>query len=150
MAKSKLEYIWLDGYQPTQSLRSKTKVVEDFSGKVEDAPIWCFDGSSTEQAPGGSSDCLLKPAYVCPDPGRLGDGYLVMCEVLDHEGAPHKSNGRSTIEDDDNDFWFGFEQEYCIWCEASWRRNLGFSLPHGASGREVRHVDQLGTQTSQG
>ena len=115
MTKCKLEYIWLDGYQPTQSLRSKTKVVEDFSGKVEDAPVWCFDGSSTEQAPGGSSDCLLKPVYCVPDPGRLGAGFLIMCEVLDHEGNPHKSNGRATIEDDDNDFWFGFEQEYTIW-----------------------------------
>ena len=27
--KSKLEYIWLDGYQPTQSLRSKTMVRSD-------------------------------------------------------------------------------------------------------------------------
>ena len=115
MTKCKLEYIWLDGYQPTQSLRSKTKVVEDFSGKVEDAPLWCFDGSSTEQAPGGSSDCLLKPVYCVPDPGRLGTGFLVMCEVLDHEGKPHKTNGRATIADDDNDFWFGFEQEYSIW-----------------------------------
>jgi glutamine synthetase len=115
MTKSKLEYIWLDGYQPTQSLRSKTKIVSEFSGKLEDAPLWAFDGSSTEQAPGGSSDCLLKPIYVCPDAGRLGDGYLVMCEVLDHENNAHKSNGRATIEDDDNDFWFGFEQEYTIW-----------------------------------
>jgi glutamine synthetase len=32
MAKSKLEYIWLDGYQPTQSLRSKTKIEYNFSG----------------------------------------------------------------------------------------------------------------------
>jgi len=24
--KVKLEYIWLDGYQPTQKLRSKTKI----------------------------------------------------------------------------------------------------------------------------
>ena len=28
--KSKLEYIWLDGYEPTQSLRSKTLVKSDF------------------------------------------------------------------------------------------------------------------------
>ena len=28
MGKSKLEYIWLDGYKPTQSLRSKTKIVK--------------------------------------------------------------------------------------------------------------------------
>ena len=31
MATHKLEYIWLDGYKPTQSLRSKTKLVDDFS-----------------------------------------------------------------------------------------------------------------------
>jgi len=36
MAASKLEYIWLDGYKPTQSLRSKTKIVKNFSGKLED------------------------------------------------------------------------------------------------------------------
>ena len=114
MPKSKLEYIWLDGYKPTQSLRSKTKIVDSFSGKLEDAEMWSFDGSSTEQAEGGSSDCLLKPVYVVPDPGRLGDGYLVMCEVLNADGTPHESNGRATIDDDDNDFWFGFEQEYVI------------------------------------
>ena len=26
---AKLEYIWLDGYKPTQSLRSKTKIEGD-------------------------------------------------------------------------------------------------------------------------
>ena len=125
MTKCKLEYIWLDGYQPTQSLRSKTKVVEDFSGKVEDAPEWCFDGSSTEQAPGGSSDCILKPVYACPDPARLGTGFLVMCEVMNPDGSPHRTNGRSTITDDDNDFWFGFEQEYTIW-DPETDRPIGF------------------------
>ena len=38
-----------------------------------------------------------------------------MCEVLNPDGTPHESNGRATIDDDDNDFWFGFEQEYTIW-----------------------------------
>ena len=51
--KSKLEYIWLDGYEPTQNMRSKTLVRENFSGKVEDCPMWSFDGSSTKQAEGG-------------------------------------------------------------------------------------------------
>jgi glutamine synthetase len=114
MAKCKLEYIWLDGYKPTQSLRSKTKIVTDFSGNVDDAEMWSFDGSSTEQAPGGSSDCLLKPVYTCVDPLRK-NGFLVMCEVLNADGTPHESNGRATINDDDNDFWFGFEQEYFLW-----------------------------------
>jgi glutamine synthetase len=122
--KSKLEYIWLDGYKPTQSLRSKTKIVENFSGKLKDVPVWSFDGSSTKQAPGGSSDCLLKPVFVCPDPARK-NGFLVMCEVLDSHGKPHESNGRATIKDDDNDFWFGFEQEYFLW-DTKINRPLGF------------------------
>jgi glutamine synthetase len=125
MAKSKLEYIWLDGYKPTQSLRSKTKIVSDFSGKLEDCEMWSFDGSSTEQAPGGSSDCLLKPVFICKDPARSGDGYLVMCEVLNADGTAHESNGRATIEDDDNDFWFGFEQEYFLW-DPQTEKPLGF------------------------
>jgi len=114
MPIAKLEYIWLDGYQPIQSLRSKTKIERDFSGELEDCPMWCFDGSSTEQAPGGSSDCLLKPVYLVKDPQRK-NGYLVMCEVLSPNGKPHPSNGRAMIDDDDNDFWFGFEQEYFLW-----------------------------------
>jgi len=125
MTKCKLEYIWLDGYQPTQSLRSKTKIVDDFSGNVEDAPMWSFDGSSTEQAPGGSSDCLLKPVFVCADPDRIGTGFLVMCEVLNHDETAHVSNGRATIDDNDDDFWFGFEQEYTIW-DPETNKPIGF------------------------
>jgi len=124
MSKSKLEYIWLDGYKPTQSLRSKTKIVEDFSGKLEDAPMWSFDGSSTEQAPGGSSDCLLKPVAIYPDPARK-NGWLVMTEVLTSDGKAHPSNGRALIEDPDDDFWFGFEQEYFLW-DPETNKPLGF------------------------
>jgi glutamine synthetase len=124
LTMAKLEYIWLDGYKPTQSLRSKTKIEGDFSGKLEDCPNWSFDGSSTEQAPGGSSDCILKPVYICKDPQRK-DAYLVMCEVLDSTGKPHESNGRALIEDDDNDFWFGFEQEYFLW-DPETNKPLGF------------------------
>ena len=111
--KSKLEYIWLDGFKPTQSLRSKTRIERDFSGKIEDCPMWSFDGSSTQQAEGNDSDCLLKPVAIFPDPDR-SNGYLVMTEVLNADGTPHDSNGRATIDDDDNDFWFGFEQEYFL------------------------------------
>lgn len=112
--KSKLEYIWLDGGVPTQGLRSKTMVRNDFGGTVEECPIWSFDGSSTNQATGDDSDCLLKPVAVFPDPDRASS-YLVMCEVLNADGTPHATNGRATIEDNDDDFWFGFEQEYFLW-----------------------------------
>lgn len=155
--KSKLEYIWLDGYKPTQSLRSKTKVIEDFSDALDDVPMWCFDGSSTEQAEGGDSDCLLKPVALFPDPVRR-NGWLVMSEVLNADGSPHESNGRATIDDEDDDFWFGFEQEYCIW-DAEHQRPIGFPKlgypgPQGpyycsvggqnAIGREIveDHLDQ--------
>lgn len=114
--KSKLEYIWLDGYTPTQSLRSKTMVRNDFGGTLEECPMWSFDGSSTLQADGSDSDCLLKPVAIIPDPDRK-NSFLVMTEVLNADGSPHSTNGRATIDesDDDDDFWFGFEQEYFLW-----------------------------------
>ncbi|MDX6470587.1 MAG: glutamine synthetase, partial [Gaiellaceae bacterium] len=111
MTKYKLEYIWLDGYEPVPNLRSKTKIVE-FAAfpTVDQLPTWGFDGSSTRQAEGSNSDCLLQPAAIFPDPARK-DGALVMCEVLLPDGTPHPSNSRATIPDDPG-AWFGFEQEY--------------------------------------
>ena len=94
--KSKLEYIWLDGFKPTQSLRSKTRIERDFSGKVEDCPMWSFDGSSTQQAEGNDSDCLLKPVAIFPDPDR-SNGYLVMTEVLNADGSPHETNAEQQL-----------------------------------------------------
>ncbi len=125
MKKIKLEYIWLDGYSPTQNMRSKTKLLDEFSGKLKDCPIWSFDGSSTQQAEGKSSDCLLKPVAIYPDPARE-NGYLVMTEVLNPDSTPHESNSRAII-DDDGDFWFGFEQEYFI-MDVDTQLPLGFPL----------------------
>lgn len=122
--KSKLEYIWLDGNTEMQALRSKTRIEANFSGKLKDCPIWAFDGSSTGQAEGGSSDCLLKPVAIFPDPGRR-NAFLVMTEVLNPDGTPHPTNGRATIDDEDDDFWFGFEQEYFLW-DPETNKPLGF------------------------
>ncbi len=112
MAKYKLEYIWLDGYQPLANMRSKTQIKEFASfPKLEDLPLWGFDGSSTRQAEGKSSDCVLRPVAVFPDCTRK-HGVLVMCDVLmPDQKTPHPSNSRATIPDD-ADTWFGFEQEY--------------------------------------
>jgi glutamine synthetase len=108
-------------------MRSKTLVVADFDGKLENCPTWAFDGSSTEQASGSKSDCLLQPVFIVPDPHRT-DGYLVMTEVMNADGTPHESNGRATIDDDDDDFWFGFEQEYVLW-DLDHHTPLGFPAP---------------------
>ena len=74
---------------------------------------WSFDGSSTKQADGNKSDCVLKPVRVIRDPQRP-KSFLVMCEVLNSDGSPHESNSRSNIKNDSEDNWFGFEQEYTI------------------------------------
>ena len=113
MPKFKLEYIWLDGYTPVPNLRGKTQIKEfDSFPTLEELPMWGFDGSSTQQAEGHSSDCLLKPVAVYPDSTRR-NGALVMCEVMLPDGSPHPSNARATIPDDEGT-WFGFEQEYFL------------------------------------
>ncbi|MEW9309084.1 glutamine synthetase beta-grasp domain-containing protein [Labrys neptuniae] len=123
MTKYKLEYVWLDGYRPTANLRGKTMVREfDAFPTLEQLPLWGFDGSSTKQAEGSSSDCVLKPIRVVPDPERL-NGAVVLCEVMMPDGVtPHASNTRATILDDDG-AWFGFEQEYFFYKDG---RPLGF------------------------
>ena len=123
MTKYKLEYIWLDGYTPTPNLRGKTQIKQfDSFPTLEQLPLWGFDGSSTMQAEGRSSDCVLKPVAVYPDGART-NGVLVMCEVMMPDGVtPHATNKRATILDDEG-AWFGFEQEYFMYKDG---RPLGF------------------------
>src|SRR5688572_13379397 len=120
----KAEYIWIDGTEPTALLRSKTKVLADGA----EPPVWGFDGSSTNQAEGHSSDRVLQPVFTCPDPIRGGDNVLVMCEVFEIDGTPHKSNTRALLRPiaeqfADQDSWFGIEQEYTFFKGS---RPLGF------------------------
>lgn len=107
------EYMWIDGAVPTRQLRSKTKVLAD----GEEPSIWGFDGSSTNQAEGSDSDCVLRPVFVCPDPLRGGSNKLVMCEVLNTDMTPHPTNTRAACAEvaeqfKAHDTWFGIEQEY--------------------------------------
>ena len=90
----KLEYLWLDGCNPTQ-IRSKTKIVKHFGRRGEDAqtPVWGFDGSSTEQAKGSNSDCVLKPVRLYNNPLEE-NGSIVLCEVWNVDETPHKTNTR--------------------------------------------------------
>jgi len=112
----KAEYIWLDGTETTAQLRSKTKVLNLGTR----APVWSFDGSSTNQASGGNSDCILRPVFICTDPTRnvLVDK-LVLCEVLNPDMSPHATNTRHSCRSVQGDFashemWFGIEQEYTL------------------------------------
>ena len=123
MTKYKLEYIWLDGYTPVPNLRGKTQIKEFASfPTLDQLPLWGFDGSSTMQAEGSNSDCVLKPVAVFPDGART-NGVLVMCEVMMPDGkTAHPTNKRATILDDPG-AWFGFEQEYFFYKDG---RPLGF------------------------
>jgi len=75
------EYIWLDGYQPEPSMRSKVKATD-----ASTAPDWSFDGSSTQQAEGGSSDCLLIPVETYENPNGHD---LVMTQVQSADHTTH-------------------------------------------------------------
>ena len=111
------EYIWLDGTSPTPLLRSKTKIIRDEAGPL---PIWGFDGSSTEQATGENSDCVLKPVFSCPDPIRGGANVLVLSAVFQAKDmSPHPTNSRAACEKTAKKFSkqgmiFGLEQEYTM------------------------------------
>ena len=118
------EYIWSDGYTPTSSLRSKTRVIniEDLNSvSLSSFPEWGFDGSSTQQAEGSNSDCILKPVSYVNDPIKDHGNYLVMCEVFNRDGSPHKTNKRALLRNllesggDKQDLYLGFEKEYVLY-----------------------------------
>jgi glutamine synthetase len=112
-----------------------TKKIEN----VSELPEWNFDGSSTGQAPGDNSDVYLRPVAFYPDPFRLGDNILVMCETYGADGKPNKYNYRHDAaivlnQYKDHDIWFGLEQEYTLlditgW-PYGWPKN-GFPAPQG-------------------
>ncbi len=138
MSKIRVEYIWTDGHLPTAKLRSKTKIVDGPVKDVSELPEWGFDGSSTEQAEGHFSDCLLKPVRLVLDPIRGGDNLLVMCEVFNADGSVHVSNARAALRElaekhADQEAWFGIEQEYTFFDgikPLGWPDN-GFPAPQG-------------------
>ncbi|MBI4393188.1 MAG: glutamine synthetase beta-grasp domain-containing protein [Euryarchaeota archaeon] len=131
------EYIWMDGATPTQQLRSKTKILDvDHVESLTDIPEWGYDGSSTGQAPGDKSDCVLTPVSFFKDPIRGEPNVLVMCEVMNADGTPHVTNTRSKLravaeKTAKTEPWFGIEQEYTLWRGAKplgWPEN-GFPAP---------------------
>jgi glutamine synthetase len=158
MENVKAEYIWLDGQKPTAQLRSKTKILDGAAmgagpggapGKVGDLPDWGFDGSSTEQATGNFSDCLLKPVAFIPDPIRGAPHILVMCEVFNADGTVHATNTRARLRRIAKKFaeeepWFGVEQEYTMF---DGDRPLGFPAGEGFPAPQGPYYCGVGSAT---
>jgi glutamine synthetase len=107
---------------------------------VADLPIWNFDGSSTGQAPGHNSEVLLKPVRIVRDPFRGGDNILVLCECMNPDMTPHKTNLRAGAaamfeRDLGAEPWYGLEQEYTMFeadgvTPLGWPRG-GYPRPQG-------------------
>ena len=132
------EYIWIDGRKPTAKLRSKTKIISGPVNTLADVPLWGFDGSSTEQADGHFSDCMLKPVRYVKDPVNGEPHLLVLCEVMNPDGTPHASNTRHVLAElaekyKAHESLFGIEQEYTLYRKdwpLGWPEN-GFPHPQG-------------------
>uniref|UniRef100_A0A7E5A126 glutamine synthetase n=1 Tax=Panagrellus redivivus TaxID=6233 RepID=A0A7E5A126_PANRE len=151
--KCQATYIWIDG--TGEHLRTKTRTLDRPPVKISEYPIWNYDGSSTGQAKGRSSDLYLKPVAHYPDPFLGGWSRLVLCETYDPEMKPTATNHRYTCKQIMDRVaaerpWFGMEQEYLLLDRdhypLGWPKH-GFPQPQGkyycsvgsdrAFGREV-------------
>ncbi len=152
------EYIWLDGYKINQGLRGKTKILDIPEGtdlKTYIPPTWGFDGSSTKQAEGHKSDCVLKPVKVYKDPLRKTNqsvpNIIVLCEVYLPSGEPHESNTRQILTQTQEklkleEFMFGIEQEYTLMKN---NKPLGFPK-EGYPAPQGRYYCSVGAQNAFG
>ena len=130
-------YVWIDG--TGEGLRAKTKTVMKEPKDVSELPIWNYDGSSTGQAEGSNSDTYLHPIAMYPDPFRLGNNKLVLCETYKYNkqqtGTNHRKACLEVMEKaKDAHPWFGIEQEYTFLDQDGhpfgWPKN-GFPGPQG-------------------
>ena len=86
------QYVWIDG--TGEHLRCKTKTLDFEPLKAADAPVWNFDGSSTDQATGKNSDTYLHPVAIFRDPFRGGKNKIVLCETFKYDHKPCETNRR--------------------------------------------------------
>jgi len=119
--KVQAEYVWIGGGKTTGGfdLRCKTKTLNSKPSSVADLPVWNYDGSSTNQAPGEDSEVLLRPVAIFADPFRGGDNILVLCDTMDPKKVPIPTNTRAAAaklfaDKPDEVPWFGIEQEYTL------------------------------------
>eukprot|EP01062_Namystynia_karyoxenos_P064112 TRINITY_DN569_c0_g1_i10.p1 TRINITY_DN569_c0_g1~~TRINITY_DN569_c0_g1_i10.p1 ORF type:complete len:397 (+),score=186.20 TRINITY_DN569_c0_g1_i10:87-1193(+) len=134
------EYVFCCGKDTYSDLRSKYMTVTNM--KIEEATpeklkVWNFDGSSTGQAAGETSEVLIRPVAVYPHP-FLRNARAVLAECLLPDGTPHPTNTRHLAnkwfeEHKADEPWFGLEQEYFLYKDGrplGWPQG-GFPEPQG-------------------
>lgn len=147
------EYIWIGGNGG--DIRGKTKTLSKKPASVADLPVWNYDGSSTNQAPGKDSEVYLKPVAIYPDPFRRGDNIIVLCETClpDEKLTPIPTNTRSAAkklfdEAPEEEPWFGIEQEYTLFYQD---KTTPFGWPAGGyPGPQGPYYCGAGTENSFG
>jgi glutamine synthetase len=130
-------YIWIDGLG--ENLRNKTRTLDFVPSSVSELPVWNYDGSSCYQAEATNSDTYLHPVAMYPDPFRLGNNKLVLCDTYDPEKKPKKTNHRAAClaameKAAGESPMFGIEQEYTLLDESGWPLGWptqGFPGPQG-------------------
>eukprot|EP00808_Paulinella_micropora_P008355 g56342.t1 len=142
------EYVWIGNLdaQKGVDLRCKTRTLGlEKVTSLSQLPPWNFDGSSTGQAPGHDSEVYLKPVAFYPDPFRLGNNIIVLCETCLPDGkmTPIPTNKRRQAaewfqQQPETVPWFGIEQEYTMFyadeiTPLGWPRG-GYPKPQGING----------------
>ncbi len=146
-----VEYVWLGG---ESELRSKTRVYYDAINSIDDIAIWNFDGSSTNQADGESSEVFLYPRALFKCPFRRPNGFIVMCDTWTANGEPAKCNNRAAAAKTfekyaDQEPWYGLEQEYFIY-DPMTNLPIGFNpeIPQGQFYCSVGTANAFGREIS--
>ncbi|KAK8568447.1 hypothetical protein V6N13_106361 [Hibiscus sabdariffa] len=135
-----VEYIWIGG--SGMDLRSKARTLPGPVTDPSELPLWNYDGSSTDQAPGNDSEIILRPQAIFKDPFRRGNNLLAMCDCYTPAGDPIPTNKRfnaaKIFKHPDvvaEEPWFGIEQEYTLLQkQVKWPLNWpvgGFPGPQG-------------------
>jgi len=114
--KCQIQYIWIDG--TWEHLRSKTRTLDYIPNCAAECPNWmsngCLSGLSDDSQ---NPDIYLIPVAMYKDPFRRGNNKLVLCETLDNDKRPTKTNYRHTCVEAceqacDAEVQFGIEQEF--------------------------------------
>jgi glutamine synthetase len=131
-----VEYVWFGG---NDEFRSKVKCIRNKKKYLllDDIGLWNYDGSSTEQAITSDSEIILKPIQLYKDKSKE-NFYYVLCETFRYENeklVPLVNNYRNKFTElenkygskiHENNFWFGFEQEFFIW-DNDTNKSIGYN-----------------------
>lgn len=112
-------YVFVDG--SLEKVRAKTKTLDFEPKRAEDCPEWTFCALGSGQWPdaGPKSEAYLVPVALFRDPFFGGRNKIVLCEVLQYDRTPMKTNTRRSCSQAmqkaaDQEPWFGIEQEYVL------------------------------------